>query len=296
MSSLIEELQRDALNWKIPVTHLLQKCRVVAAKLDVRDLAEWVHLELDGYSGHEVPEYRKLGGIPQVHNPYHGYQPLVCADVEMHQLISQMPFGHPISEIEHMVSQDKDGLHFTYPPAVADSLRRGMHLPLQPSFFVSSAQLTRIVEAVRGEILEWSLRLEAAGVIGIGMSFSNEEKRKARSITYNIGGSYIEGNVEHSQLGTTGSKQMNIASTIPSQALKEIIEKLRKCNGDLKLSPDHRREFAAELETLSAQTASPNPKQSIVRESLVSPRAILENAAGSTLASGLIFEIGKLLG
>ena len=58
MPSLIEELQRDALNQNVSVTELLQKCLVVAMKLGIDDFASWVRRELDGYKGQKVPEYR----------------------------------------------------------------------------------------------------------------------------------------------------------------------------------------------------------------------------------------------
>ncbi len=43
----------------------------------------------------------------------------------------------------------------------------------------------------------------------------------------------------------------------------------------------------AELATLKAQSESPKPKRSIIRESLSSLRAVLEGAAGEVLASNL---------
>lgn len=298
MTSLVEELQRDALDWNIPVTQLLQKCRVVAAKLDVKELAEWVHLELDGYDNTDAPapQYRKVSGIPQAFNPYHGYQPLVSNNDEMQSLLSSMPFYHPLAEIEHMISQSNEGLHFTYPPAVATQLRNSNRLGLQPSIYINTAQLKRIVEAVRGKILEWSLRLEAAGIQGAGMSFSPEEKQKAQKmVTYNIGGSYIQGNVGHSQVGTQNSTQHNVSAGFDVAAVQQIIATLKRDGEQLKLSPESADELMAELQTLEAQAASPRPKASIIREGLISLRSILEGATANVLAAPVLYEIGKLL-
>ena len=62
MSSLVEELQKDALNQKIRVTELLQKSLVVATKLKLNEFAAWVRFELDGYGEAELPAYRVLRG------------------------------------------------------------------------------------------------------------------------------------------------------------------------------------------------------------------------------------------
>ena len=42
MSSLVEELQRDALDSKIYVSDLLRKSLVVATKLNLADFSKWV--------------------------------------------------------------------------------------------------------------------------------------------------------------------------------------------------------------------------------------------------------------
>jgi len=49
MPSLVEELQKDALNQAVKLTELLQKSLVVATKLKLNEFASWVRLELDGY-------------------------------------------------------------------------------------------------------------------------------------------------------------------------------------------------------------------------------------------------------
>lgn len=80
MASLVLELQRDALDKSVSTTDLLRKALVVARKLKVTDLVEWLTHELNGYpEGADVPEYRKLQGELKVHNPYHGWMPLMMS-------------------------------------------------------------------------------------------------------------------------------------------------------------------------------------------------------------------------
>src|SRR5664279_2965909 len=133
MTSLVAELQRDALDWKIPVTQLLQKCRVVAVKLSVKEPTNWVRLELDGYagSGVELPGYRTVHGAPRV-----GYQPLVFDDAETQKLFTTLHLTHPISEIEHMLENNGQGLYLTYPPEIEIHLRQRTEFGFPPAIYV----------------------------------------------------------------------------------------------------------------------------------------------------------------
>ena len=80
MTSLVHELQRDALNSSSLVSDLLRKSLVVARKLSIKDFEEWIALELKGYLGkEEVPGYRLLSGQLKVWNPYRGFQPLTVS-------------------------------------------------------------------------------------------------------------------------------------------------------------------------------------------------------------------------
>ena len=57
MSSLVFELQRDALNRNASVSDLLRKALVVSKKLKISEFEKWVTNELNGYS-EDIPDYR----------------------------------------------------------------------------------------------------------------------------------------------------------------------------------------------------------------------------------------------
>lgn len=287
MSSLMEELQRDALNQKVSVVELLQKSLVVATKLGVVELAEWARKELDGYPDTYVPKYRDVHGEPQVYNPYRGYQPLLSEDIEFLEKISLMHFNQPISDIEFNLEQCRKGksstFHCSYPQAFEQSLRNAIDFGLTPSLQINVSHLQRIVEAVRRAVLEWSLRLEAAGVKGDGMSFSSDEKQKAGSVTYNTK-NYIYGDVANSQVGTIGSDQNILDVT----KLTEFIAVLKTNLEQLGLEKDRKGEIEAEIKTLEAQAASPKPKLGIVRESLATVRNVIEGIVGNLAAAAIL--------
>lgn len=231
MSSLVEELQRDALNQNVAVMELLQKCLVVAMKLGIQEFASWARLEIDGYKDKAVPEYRIVHGQPQVFNPYRGYQPLFFPDSKYTERFSRMHFNQPIGQIEHeLKSAEKagsDGFCVSYSPTVEKKLMDAIEFRLQPFLNISASEFWKILDSVRKIVLEWTLKLEADGIIGEGMSFSKEEKAKAQSITYNIK-NYIQ-SAEHSQIQieSIASTQNIAVSQFDVSKLKELIQALR---------------------------------------------------------------------
>lgn len=70
MSSLIEELQRHASQAASHLPDTLRKAKVVASKLDVPVVGDWIDRELQGYrAGDEIPHYRELHGTLKAQAP-----------------------------------------------------------------------------------------------------------------------------------------------------------------------------------------------------------------------------------
>ena len=155
--------------------------------------------------------------------------------------------------------------------------------------------MRNILDVVREMVLEWSLKLESDGIIGEGMSFSREEKHKAQSVTYYVK-NYIHGNIEHSQVQveSVDSIQKGSFQEFDVSQLREVIKSLKDSLDKLGIEGEIKAELVSEIRTLESQADSPKPKTSIRRESLASVRKILEGAAGTLVASGLLDQIGKL--
>jgi hypothetical protein len=78
MTSLVEQLQTEAMNLSVPVANLLLKTKTLATKLDLPEVLEWANRELSGYAQtDDIPPYRIVQGEFKVWNPYHGWQPLL---------------------------------------------------------------------------------------------------------------------------------------------------------------------------------------------------------------------------
>ncbi|MBU3923665.1 MAG: hypothetical protein KJ592_02005, partial [Nanoarchaeota archaeon] len=58
--------------------------------------------------------------------------------------------------------------------------------PTPPTLIISCSQFAGILDTVRNIVLDWSLKLEADGILGKDLTFSEQEKQKVSSTTYNI--------------------------------------------------------------------------------------------------------------
>jgi hypothetical protein len=96
------------------------------------------------------------------------------------------------------------------------------------------------------------------------------------------------------QQGTTGS-QITINFDVKSADFKSLVRDIRDKIPSLNLDATSTNQLYSDVGTIEVQIASPAPKPSIISDSLSSIRAILENAAGNVIASGIIYAIAKFL-
>jgi len=293
MAGLVLELQRDALDMKVPVADLLRKALVVSRKLDLAEVQSWIEQELGGYGDTETPDYRKVFGQPKAFNPYRGWQPIMSEDPKYMDALSERYLAQSVAELEDLSQRDSGALTMPYGAKASASIRKAIGIDLEVVLFVSRQDLVKVLDAVRNKVLDWSLDLEKRGIIGADMTFSKEEKITASQIHYNTVTNI--GTMNNSQLQQNSSGSQVIVGTDIATQVTAIVDAVFSNMADLKLSPVAKDELVAELETLRAQAASPKPKTSILKEGLQSVKAILEGAAGNVVASGLLSSLAPVI-
>lgn len=297
MTSLVLELQRDALDKSVNTGDLLRKALVVARKLKVTDIVEWISNELNGYpEGAEIPEYRKLRGELKVHNPYHGWQPLMMSNAKHADILTKRGTSQSVSELDNIAHGDGDMVYMKLSRSIEQSLMKGMEVPLEPAVILSKSQIHGLLDRVRNTVLDWALGLEEQGVTGEGMSFSAEEQRQASNVTFNVShlGNLI-GSMHDSQLqqGTQNSTQ-SYSKLLDLDAVARVIGELRERMADAKLESSEEAQLKSDISCVETQLAAPQPNISIIKESLRSTRSILEGVASSALFQGIITALGAI--
>lgn len=249
MSSLVLELQREAMNHQSRVSHILRHAVVVATKLRIEDFRKWAEMELHGYgSADSIPTYRCVQGELKAHNPYNGWIPVFFEDPEIMEKLTNRQISQAIGQLESLYySPDKGGtLHVPLPHKWLLKLFGNspeFHRGMVPTLLVGRVVIFGIIEAVRNVVLKWSLDLEHQGVLGEGMTFSQEEVKKASGVTYNIGSfTGVLGDVSSSQIqvGDYNSIHAKLKGLGISQEdrneLEKILDELKVASGERRKS------------------------------------------------------------
>jgi hypothetical protein len=218
--------------------------------------------------------------------------PIVFASSEQEAWLTQRNATQSAAELELLLeNRREDGLlHMPFSAQTQRYLFKDAPFESEATLFVQHSSLAKILDSVRTIVLNWSLKLEEDGILGEGLAFSESDKAQAREQAQSIVNFY--GPVQSSQIqqnapGATQS-QIVVTQSLDLAAVKKLIEDLTKAREGFELTGEAVAEFDSELTTLSAQVASPRPKEGIVREGLRSMRTILEGAGGGVAAEAII--------
>ena len=178
-TSVVLELQRLASDSQAKVSDLLRKALLVSTKLKLDDFKTWVDAELRGYreGNIEPPSYRTVQADVKAMNPYRGLIPVQMKDSSTEQLYGRVQIRNALPELEDMTKEDKGQIIQKLPPEY--SAVGGMGVTFETYRVISRSQVIGVVETVRTTILEWALKLEAEGILGEDMTFSESDKMRA---------------------------------------------------------------------------------------------------------------------
>jgi hypothetical protein len=231
MAGLIDQLQEDALDPSIPVSTLLRKVKVAAAKLALDDALAWVAGELNGYRAMaDIPAYRKGAGTTFAWNPYHGWQPIQFGSHTTADLVARVLFHEPIGNYESLLETGVGPYFVDIPNEMLSALNETLSYAVpRIANQVGRGLIVRIVQHVRDLVLDWALELSQAGVTGDGLRFSSAEKEAASVAQITIGefhGSFNTGNASGS--GSTISQSTSTHQSAEREKLfDEIAEAIK---------------------------------------------------------------------
>jgi len=302
MTGLVLELQRAAMDSATPLTDLLRKALVVAAKLNLAQFKSWVESELNGYQS-ELPPYRVIRGRVVAWNPVNRrWMPCVFAHDDAAEAFSTRRVRQGVASLAALLADETKGdLLMPFNAEMEYKLMHDTNCPFPPTVMVQRSDTQGILDAVRNEVLQWSLKLESDGILGDGMSFSPQEKEAASRIAAALAppiNIVCVGQVTGSQFqqGTVGSTQSGSFSLIDLQAVSQLVHNLKTKLPDCDLADDDERAVESDIATIEAQVSSPRPKMEIINECLRSVSSIAEGTTGSIVAAEIIEGIKKLLG
>lgn len=291
MATIIEQIQRDALDRDVRPSDLLRRVKLAATKLGMGVIEDWVEQELSGYKNADVPDYRIIHGRPVSRHPFRGWEPMGGA-------IEALSVRHVVQSIASLeeLANAPDGatIHFPFPDSLLEKLNKsndthGWIAALE----VDRSAIIPILDRVRTLVLDWALKLEQAGVIGSEFNFDAADKAKAQGATTTINIGTIS-----SFAGNLGAG--NVSGDVSLRALDlSLIQSLTK---QLKAHADELTEAGADgvalkarLDELEAELIKPGPVTATLRGLLVDIRNIVVGAAGNLMATGATALINQVL-
>ncbi|RIJ31452.1 AbiTii domain-containing protein [Henriciella algicola] len=299
-TSLVKDIQKDAIKADSDLVALLRKCKVVAANLGSNEALKWINNELNGYTSvpeEEIPEYRETQGKWQFWNPYNGWCPIIFPE-ELAKVACEARLPESISTIWALSKKDlTSALTLSCGPSKEEAIRRllrasGDFFETELRFVIPTNLPTKIVEAVKNLVLDWSLELSTEGVIDEDSDFTEDKVEKGTSISnqYFIQNVGMLGNVDGSS---------NVANTVTVTQkinLKNVSNTLDQIESAKASLPP---ELIASTEKLSeqirAEIKKTEPDQSFIFGALQSLKNILEGATGNLAAQGASALIASLL-
>ena len=224
MAGIVLELQQLAADGTTSAGDLIRKARMVATKLKLTEINEWLGHELLGYpDSSKVRDYRVIAGDLRARNPVNGSLMPVRFGADLTEAISTFRCHQSIGNLDGLLSHEPEMLEVALNPRelefvqrLFDPSDRSWVLPFR---LISQTQVHAIIDRVRGIILDWALELEAKGILGNEMTFTPDEQERAGNIHI---GSFqgVLGNVSHSNV--TQNLQMNVKRN-DFESLREML-------------------------------------------------------------------------
>ena len=291
MSSLVLDLQQEVLKPDCDILSALRKAHLIAAKLKLAEFDSWIMSELNGYDGNHLrpPQYRTVKGRLKARNPYNGWIPVQLPDSKTEQIFCSNTLPMPISEIIELSNRSSGTFQMQLPAEAVNWIVANSNMPvaMQIVLSVSAHYLKSIMEQVKNCLLEWTIKLEATGILGEDMRFSQEETNMAKEIPQQINnyyGTVVNGDVSQSQVV---SGDHNSISFNYGQA-SDLMKKVRDSIEHEQLS-DEDRESAMELISEAETKIAAQKKPRIIQAALSGLRDFLV-AGGANVTAALVVQ------
>jgi AbiTii len=171
--TLIEQIERDALDDSVPVATALRKCVVLGGRSGSEQLRDWATRELKGYQGDDdLPAYRVVAAplrVDGVAGNYHvtrqAFPPSALPDFARDKIKDEVELRDGVGSIEALLQMDEIKLS----PPMASDLVRYMNAHNQQAYQhieslywqVSHAAIRGLLDQVRTSLTQLVAELRA---------------------------------------------------------------------------------------------------------------------------------------
>lgn len=287
---LAENILEDLMG-KTPISDILLKTKIFAAKRNDSDLLKWVSQELEGYID-APPQYRILnsGLKVDVFVPFRGTTRIefptdVIKRKDIRERLSHMPFHNPITEIENLCSNDNESttIQMRIPVAVYGVLNKNLNGEIQDSYqYVSKAAVQQIVVTVKSLLIDYLLKISKDEDI----DFNSFVKTKATMITQNnitAGIVNMGDGTIHAEGATTVVGNNNTINNEQNESLQAIIESIDRLAEGL----TNRHDYDEVSTDIKEELKKDNPRKGFLKRCFQAIPTILGSLSSDIIANQL---------
>lgn len=236
--SLLREIQDAAIDASVPLTALLRKCKVLAARLRNEDFSRWIDNELNGYeSTDDLPSYRVLSVNSKGHfsGPFQSGMrnadiPMTCMPESMRESLSHSYLMSPVAALEALVAESE---HSTLaepwnPDIVAHfggEIYQNMQC-MQAWKVIPATAVISAVDTIRTRVLNFVLEIEAEEP-GAGEAPANTTPVPEERVQH-IFNTYITGNVQNLANASPGAQQSATYVEQNPELFRELIAAIER--------------------------------------------------------------------
>jgi hypothetical protein len=287
--TLLDEIIDGSTDSSVAVSDLLRKVQIVATRVGATDLVAWVKQELQGYTGGDLPPYRRQR--TSVKGLFTGpMQSQVRQDLPHHPDLDEwftVEMSQPLMELEAFANGDSDPSREWNISAVKQYERTGRYSISYHVLFSASNTITRqslrgIIDTVRTKAMEFALELQeqSPDAGSQGGPTINSDSAMAQ-VVYNITNN-ITGHGTNIAAGTDIHQQ--------SKVKQSDVDSLRSHAEGLGLSSDDAQEFASALQ--EEQSLDGTRVQAVLSRVRAGTVDLTSKVSASVIA-GALLEAGK---
>lgn len=274
MNSIVLDLQKEVIKPDCDIVNVLRKAHLIAVKLGLKEFDKWISCELNGYNiSDAIPNYREVMGELQAFNPYRGWLAVLIDSTQTQEKICKHKIRISISEIKELCLCKNDSSVLVHMPSgnMQAQLNRLSSFPIETQFRIefSITAVGNIMEMVKNTILEWTIKLEAEGILGEEMQFDAAEIETAKKMPQTIINYYGNTNVINAPMERSAVIAGNDNSVeLTNDRAKDIIAEVETSLKEEDL-PAEDQENATEMLEEIKEKVSEQKKPSVIKAALV---------------------------
>lgn len=241
LSDIINELIDESISLQRP----LLKTKVLASRVNNKDLLDWVNKELQGYVGaDEVPNYRKtmsniMGSYINGNRQFNNVSvPIFGLSEKMEEFMMTFEVSSAIQTIESGIISNKSGtIEMRLPSELqkqieTNIINNGNHhfQLLEVKKEISAAFLTEIVSNVRSKLLDLALQLEQAFGLEVDIIALSKKDDSVNKTINTIMSQTVINTAGHGNIINTGNENEIINNSVVSAANFDSLRTFLKDN------------------------------------------------------------------